>query len=899
MIKKFSFYFFLLIFPLILIGKEVGMFLQEKIINGEKLIHHVIFDGKKEISLGEITKNAFSTFRPETGTIWVDRNHRYAIVQSIDITDDGMGIFVHWDLNNERASFYRTIGSNTPLWEYFGDFYWNYGGHSLGTSYNGSGLVLSSASSCYYWNKNSSFPVWIYNYPTSGGGISKISYDGNYIASATITGDLFLFDKYGNLIWQTSFSEGNRLQGLDISDDGSIVVVTVYDSCFIFENGTRRGALPIGTTNVGTQYAAKISADGRLLVTGDYYGYVKLYYWDGSSYRLKWSSLVGNPWVTDIAISKNGSTIACGTGYANGKLVVFDSASSTPLWSYQGYGGYGAMISSVALSYDGSFIATASWGDTAQTGSFYVFTLHQRSSNIPITGITRNQEPGSLFACDISQDGGYATCGGKAVHAYRLGNGGQVYSITIRRRPKLNVGTTNIFSPFRHIRVGEQITPQAQFYNFGDSTVNFYVYSIIKVADTILRKESLLVTFLGPNSSRIITFSNFTPSFYSYYDFLFYTNLTGDTYPYDDSLSIKSKCFHDAQAQLINPPFSEMTIGYTFPCRLTIRNNGSYNDSIKGVIIIKDSLNNEIYIDSAVSPLLIPEQEYTLTLRNFTIPYVGRFKAEGKVKLNDDFIPDNDTVNKNFIGSYEIIYDDGSPEAYYWVGRLNNDKFYVKFTPTLTPPFSITGGRVMVNMANTPFDYILLCKDENGRPDTINPLARVENISSPTAPAWANFVFNVNIYSSTDLWIVLHWPNNSPALGVGADANEPRDYRSYWSSNVDTFQLWRYHDWMVRITQSPRVAINENLLKEKRKLIISSNPFSKELSIKFSISVPENLTIKIYDIKGNLIDRIIKTNLKAGEHNFQWQKRNLSPGVYLIELNSKNLKYKEKVVYLK
>ncbi|MCS7250058.1 MAG: T9SS type A sorting domain-containing protein [candidate division WOR-3 bacterium] len=892
-------YFLLLIFPIILSSKEVGIFLEEKIIDGKKLACHILFDGEKEFSLDEIAKIPSPLFYPETGLIWVDRNHRYAIVQSIDITDDGMGIFAYWDLNDERASFYRTIGSNLPIWEYPGSFYWNYGGHSIGTSYNGSGLVLSSLSSCYYWNKNSSFPVWIYNYPTSGGGISKISYDGNYVASATINGDLFLFDKNGNLIWQANFSEGNRLQGLDISNDGSVVVVTVYDSCFIFENGRRRGALPIGTANVGTQYAAKISADGRLLVTGDYYGYVKLYYWDGSRYRLKWQSLVGNPWVTDVAISKDGSTIVCGTGYANGKIVVFDSSSSTPLWSYQGYGSYGAMISSVALSYNGSFIAATSWGDTAQTGSFYVFTLHHKSSNIPITGITRNQEPGSLFACDISSDGSYATCGGKAVHAYRFGNGGQVYSITIRRRPKLNVGTTKILSPHRHIRIGETFTPQAQFYNFGDSTVNFYAYFVAKVNDSILRKDSLFITSLGPNSSRIVNFSNFTPSFYNYYNFLFYTHLIGDTYHYDDSLLIKSKCFHDAEAKLINPPFSEMTIGYTSPCMLRIKNNGSYSDSIKGILIIRDSLNNEIYIDSAISPLLQPEEEYTLTLRNFTIPYVGPFKAEGKVRLNNDFIPNNDTISKNFIGSYEIIYDDGFPEAYYWVGRLNNDKFYVKFTPTLTPPFSITTGRVMVNIANTPFDYILLCKDENGRPDTANPLARVENISAPIAPAWADFTFNVNIYSLTDLWVVLHWPNNSPPLGVGADANEPRDYRSYWSSNLDTFQLWRYHDWMIRITQSPQVVITENLIKEKRKVFIFSNPFSKKLTIKFSISFPEDLTIKIYDIKGNLIDKIIKTNLKPGEYNFQWQNKKISQGVYLIELNSKSVRYKEKIIYLK
>jgi len=653
----------LLVLSFLLYGKEVGFFHKEETIAGKKFIRFFIFDGEKEIGINEFVKETNALLRPETVIIWVDRNHRAAIVQSIDITDDGMGIFANWWLNENRAAFYRTTGTNVPIWEYPGSFYWTYGGHSIGTSFNGSGLVLSSNSSSYYWNKNSPQPVWIYNYPSVGGGISKISYDGNRIASATVFGKLFVFDKEGNLLWQANFNEGNRLQGLDISDDGSIVVVTVYDSCFIFENGRRRDALPIGTTNSGTQYAAKISADGRLLVTGDYYGYVKLYYWDGYHYRLKWSSFVGNPWVTDVAISKDGSTIACGTGYANGKLIVFDSSQATPLWSFQGYGGYGAMVSSVALSYNGDFIATASWGDTAQTGSFYVFTIHHKSSNQPLMGITRNEEPGSLFACDISGDGSYATCGGKAVHAYRLGNGGEVYSIMVGKKPKLNVGTIAIPSPSRLIQINQPVIPQATVFNFGDSTVSFYTYMIIRANDSILRKESLFVSDLTPNSSRTLSFNSFTPSFYAYYDFLAFTNLLGDTYPYDDSLLLKAKCFHDAQAVMINPPFAEMTVGYTFAPKFTIKNNGSYQDEIKGILKIKDSLNNELYSDSATI-ILLPEAQYTFTLRNFTLPYVGSFKAEGKVKVNEDFIPDNDTISKNFFSSYEIIYDDNSPFDY-------------------------------------------------------------------------------------------------------------------------------------------------------------------------------------------------------------------------------------------
>ena len=48
----------------------------------------------------------------------------------------------------------------------------------------------------------------------------------------------------------------------------------------------------------------------KYAVTGDYYGRVRLYRWSGTSYDLMWNAQVGNPWVTDVNISRDGSTIS-------------------------------------------------------------------------------------------------------------------------------------------------------------------------------------------------------------------------------------------------------------------------------------------------------------------------------------------------------------------------------------------------------------------------------------------------------------------------------------------------------------------------------------------------------------------------------------------------------------
>lgn len=868
--------------------------------DGQKIAHSVINTGTEYITLNtqQIPENRL---RSDTGVVWVDRNHRNAIVEAIGISGDGMAIFANWTLNDQRTGFYRSTGTEVPVWEYSGEFSWNYGGHWVGVSQAAEALSAGSTSKTYKWSRTSRTPDWTYPYPQLAGSCVLTSDDVTKIAGATTSGILYMFDaQTGDTLWTTSFNEGSRFQGLDMNPTGSIVAVTVYDSCFIFENGSRRGGIPIGTTNSGTQYAAKICDDGHLLVTGDFYGLVKLYRWDGSRYNLAWQTLVGNPWVTDVAISADGSTILAGTGYANGKACLFDSSSSTPLWQNQGYGGFGAQIASVALSADGSRAAVASWGDTALTGSTFVLTVHNRNSGQPIFGVTRDQEPGSLFAVDISDDGQLVTAGGKAVHAYRLGSGGEVYSLLVGSTPVHNVGILSIDNPSRYLQVGSQISPQATIYNFGDNTESFPAgLAIYNGAGQEIYSQQANVTNLATRSSVQMTLPNFTPTSYDFYKFVFWTDLSTDEYHGDDTMALLGKCFHDAKCEKVNPPFNQMTIGYQFIPSILVRNNGSYPDMFTSYCLMRDSIGNNIYLDSGNTNTLQPNDSAILAFTNFTIPYAGDLFAYGITRLPDDFLPDNDTLLKPFQGSYDIIYDDGTWEAFYWVGRGDNDKFYVRFTPTLNPPFSITGGSIYVNMANTPFDYVILCKDASGRPDTSAQIARVENVSTPNAPGWIEFDFNVTRLDANDIWLVMHWPDGSPAMGVGADANMPRDYRSYFSSNQDTFRLWTTHDWMVRLIQSPEIGIQsgkDEIVKRFALFQNLPNPFFSQTSIRYSIPTETKVSLQVFDATGRNVRALVEGRQKPGEYSMIWnghdeQNHKLPAGVYFYRLNAEG-KYK-------
>ncbi len=854
--------------------------------DGTEQVYYRINTGSGTIGNFPAQPAAPPRFPADTGVLWVDRNHRASICQSIALSGDGRHIIANWNMNDQRAGYYRTLATNVPVWESPGGFRWAYGGRQAGASVDGSVLSLSSKSRCHKWSRNNSVPDWTYAYPTSFHGCSRASHDGSVVAAVQYS-TAYAFDAAsGETLWTAEYSGASRLQGLDVSDGGSIIAVTIYDSCMVFENGTRRGAVPIGASNCGTQYPAVLSGDGDLLVTGDYYGRVKLYRWTGSAYVQRWSASVGTPWVAGIGISRDGSTIACGTGYENGKLCVFDSSSATPLWTYQDYGSAGAYVPSVALSADGSRIAAASWGDRATSGTFKVFTVHNRSDTTPLVTIIRDQELGSLFCCDISDDGQFAVCGGKAVHAQIMGNGGEVYAVIIGAAESTNVGMQAITSPDPFLQVGTQVFPEATVRNFGDDTTSFYVHlKIHNTTDSTIYHDSSEVADLPPQQSRAVMSASWTPTAYDMYRFEFYTVLAGDEYPGDDSLSLRAKCFHDALPTSVNPPCAENTVNHTLAPRMTVRNNGSYTEAMDCLLVIYDSAGTPVYTDSGQTANIAPEASATVSFTDWIPTNVGRYTAIGVAHAPEDLYPDNDTLNREFQVTFEIMYDDGGANAYYWVGRNDNDKFYVRFTPTLTAPLSIRRGRIYVNMANTPFDYVMVCKDASGLPDTNSVLQTVADVRAPVAPGWAEFNLDITLANLDDIWLICHWPPGSPAMGVGADNTAPIDLRSYCSSNQDPFELWTRHDWMIRLTQSPEVGLAGNNLAAKRVLRLAPpmpNPFSRRVSLSYEVPLATEVQLKLFDATGRQVACLASGLHQPGKYQCTWQTSDRRPGAGVL-----------------
>jgi len=80
-------------------------------------------------------------------------------------------------------------------------------------------------------------------------------------------------------------------------------------------------------------------------------------------------------------------------------------------------------------------------------------------------------------------------------------------------------------------------------------------------------------------------------------------------------------------------------------------------------------------------------------------------------------------------------------------------------------------------------------------------------------------------------------------------------------------------------------------------LSISPNPFTSSTTLKFELTQPGKVDIKIYNQMGELVE-VIQTNAQSGKKTFTWNASRLPSGIYFIRLQSDNGISAQKVVKL-
>jgi enterochelin esterase family protein len=97
------------------------------------------------------------------------------------------------------------------------------------------------------------------------------------------------------------------------------------------------------------------------------------------------------------------------------------------------------------------------------------------------------------------------------------------------------------------------------------------------------------------------------------------------------------------------------------------------------------------------------------------------------------------------------------------------------------------------------------------------------------------------------------------------------------------------------------VTLDENLIVSNFKLFQNfPNPFNPTTTISYDLPVNDFVTLKIYDVLGNLIDTIVEEHQQAGFHSKLYiPNSTLSSGMYFYSLQLNNKTLTNKMIFIK
>jgi len=77
------------------------------------------------------------------------------------------------------------------------------------------------------------------------------------------------------------------------------------------------------------------------------------------------------------------------------------------------------------------------------------------------------------------------------------------------------------------------------------------------------------------------------------------------------------------------------------------------------------------------------------------------------------------------------------------------------------------------------------------------------------------------------------------------------------------------------------------------------NPFNGQTTIEYSVFKEADVSLKVYNIRGQLVEELVHRHHQPGSYRFQFTSENYSSGVYIYTLISNGIVKTEKMTLLK
>ena len=133
------------------------------------------------------------------------------------------------------------------------------------------------------------------------------------------------------------------------------------------------------------------------------------------------------------------------------------------------------------------------------------------------------------------------------------------------------------------------------------------------------------------------------------------------------------------------------------------------------------------------------------------------------------------------------------------------------------------------------------------------------------------------------------WPN----YFVGQTYEQEINYLKSWISNRFTWLDENMIGEPTNVTEQNSYTPNDFSILQN-----FPNPFNSTTTIRFSVPIETFVTVKIYDILGNLVNVPIEETMKAGNYFICLNLKDYSSGIYIYKLNAQDFSASKKLILL-
>jgi len=199
-------------------------------------------------------------------------------------------------------------------------------------------------------------------------------------------------------------------------------------------------------------------------------------------------------------------------------------------------------------------------------------------------------------------------------------------------------------------------------------------------------------------------------------------------------------------------------------------------------------------------------------------------------------------------------------------------------------------------------DYVVYVYDSF---DGTSPGNLMDSVSGSTAISdWITVsIDSVAVGAGQDFFVSIKFINETYAFCF--DNTLPLSGRSYLSGDGVNFDnmLSNYGDANIRakISSDAFVGIEPVAAVPNDIMLFPNypNPFNPETTLSFNIGSLHETSLRIYDIKGRLIEILLDDKLKPGFHTMSWNASEVATGVYFVKLISGEKIKTQKIMVLK